>query len=77
MANMNDLSVESYDANEVGAKKQSIAKRVAAAGSAVVLTLSLFSLAGCNSNPEPDPLPLGGAGAWFCSYPEDEHTGDE
>ena len=67
---MNDLRVESYDANEVGVKKQSIAKRIVGAGSAIALTLGLFGLVGCNS--DPDPLPLGGAGAWYCSCPEDD-----
>jgi hypothetical protein len=44
---MNDLRVESYNANEVEAKKQLISKRVAVAGSAAALTLGLFNLAGC------------------------------
>jgi hypothetical protein len=70
---MNELRVEKYDAKEVAAKKSSIIKRVA--GSAIVVTLSLFSLTGC---PDPDPpIVAGGAGAWFHSYPDDEYTEDE
>ena len=49
---MNDLRVESYSSNEVAAKKQSISKRVVAVGSAIVLTLGLFSLAGCVDDEE-------------------------
>jgi len=41
---MNDLRVESYDAEEVETKKRSILKRMSVAGGAVVLTLGLFSL---------------------------------
>ena len=70
---MDDLRVENYDENEVGAKKRSISKRVAVAGGAVALTLGLFSLTGC---PAP-PMVAGGAGAWFHSYAEDEYTENE
>ena len=74
---MDDLRVESYDANDVGAKKRSLSRRVAVVGGAVALTLSLFSLTGCPA-PKPDPpIVAGGAGAWFHSYAEDEHTEDE
>jgi len=45
---MNDLHVESYDAEEVAAKKQAISKRVAIAGSATAVTLGLFLLSGCS-----------------------------
>ena len=44
---MNDLRVEVYGEKEVAEKKRSISKRVAAAGAAAALTLSLFSLVGC------------------------------
>ena len=64
MKNNHDLKVESYDENEVEAKKQSIAKRVSAAGSAAVLTLGLFNFASC------EPLVNGGAGAWYHSCTE-------
>jgi len=47
---MNDLCVESYDAKEVADKKQSMSKRMTVAGSAIVLTLGLFSLVGCDDN---------------------------
>jgi len=47
---MNDLRVESYDAKEVAYKKQSISKRMTVAGSAIVLTLGLFSLTGCDND---------------------------
>jgi hypothetical protein len=43
---MKDLRVESYNANEVANKRQTITKRAAAAGSAAVLALGLFNLAG-------------------------------
>ena len=41
---MDDLHVENYDEKEVTSKKRSVSKRVAVAGSAVVLTLGLFGL---------------------------------
>ena len=66
---MKDLHVESYDANEVETKKQSLVKRAAAAGGAVVLSLSLFNLTGCPPRP---PIDVGGAGAWFHSCPVDD-----
>jgi len=56
---MNDLHVESYDAKEVEIKKQSLAKRLAVAGSVIVISVGLF-----NS--------CGGAGAWFNSCTVDE-----
>jgi len=72
---MNDLLVENYDAKEVETKKQSLVKRAAAAGGAIVLS---FSLTGC------PPLVLGGAGAWYhsctvneCECTECECTNDE
>ena len=70
MKDMNDLHVESYDANEVETKKQSLVKRATTAGGAIVLSLSLFNLTGC-AYVEP-PIVVGGAGAWFHSCPEDE-----
>ena len=66
---MNDLQIENYDAKEVETKKQSLVKRAAAAGGAIVLSLSLFNLTGCSP---PPPIIAGGAGAWFHSCPEDE-----
>jgi len=76
---MNDLRVESYGEKEVAVKKQSILKRVAAVGGAVVLTLGLFGLAGCVDDEErhDPPIVAGGAGAWFHSYPEYEQTDSE
>ena len=68
MENMKDLLVESYDANKVETHKQSIAKRAAAAGGAVAVTLGLFSFASCL------PIVAGGAGAWFHSCTECECT---
>ena len=70
MKDMNDLQIENYDAKEVETKKQSLLKRSTAAGSAIVLSLSLFNLAGCV--PITPPIIAGGAGAWFQSCPEDE-----
>ena len=67
---MNDLRVENYGEKDVETKKQSIKKRAAAAGGAIVLTLGLFSLMGCDPEHEPERTPPGGNGAWFCSYPE-------
>ena len=64
---MNDLHVESYDAKEVEAKKQSLVKRAGVAGGAIALSLSLFNLTGCTP-----PIVSGGAGAWFCSCTVDE-----
>jgi len=65
---MSDLRVERYDAEEVAAKKQSISKRVATVGGAVVLTLGLLGLAGCTDREEEEYVPaVGGAGAWFIS----------
>ena len=58
---MNDLRVESYGANEVAVKKQSISKRVAVASGAVVLTLGLFGLVGCVDEqipPVEEPPPI-------------------
>jgi hypothetical protein len=66
MKDMNDLHVESYDAKEVETKKQSLVKRAAAAGGAIVLSLSLFNFIDCF------PIVMGGAGAWFHSCPVDE-----
>ena len=43
---MNDLRVEIYNPEEVANKKRLISKR--AAGGAIVLTLGLFSLTGCD-----------------------------
>ena len=67
MKDMNDLHVTHYDEKEVETKKLSLIKRAAAAGGAVVLSLSLFSLTGC-----PPPIVSGGAGAWFHSCTEDK-----
>ena len=53
---MNDLKVECYDAKEVEAKKQSIKKRMAIAGGAIVVSAGLF----CSCY-----LPNGGAGSWY------------
>ncbi|MCL2412022.1 MAG: hypothetical protein FWC97_10315 [Treponema sp.] len=69
MKDMNDLQVENYDAKEVGTKKQSLVKRAATAGGAIVL---LFNLTGC-----PFPIVAGGAGAWFHSCAVDECECDE
>ena len=66
---MDDLNVAHYDEKEVETKKQSLIKRAAVAGGAVVLSLSLFNLNGCSFDP---PIIAGGAGAWFHSCPEDE-----
>jgi len=41
---MDDLRVENYEAEEVSRKKQKILKRVAFAGTAVGVVLSLFGL---------------------------------
>jgi len=60
---MKDLNIERYDEKEVETKKQLLIKRAEAAGGAIVLSLSLFSLAGCV---------LGGAGAWYHSCTVDE-----
>ena len=62
---MNDLQIENYDAKEVEVKKQSLIKR-AAAGGAIVLSLSLFNLTGCI------PIVAGGAGSWYHSCTEGE-----
>jgi len=73
---MKDLHVESYDANEVEIKKQSLVKRAAAAGCAIILSLSLFNLTGCPKDPPEDeeepPIVAGGAGAWYHSRTVDE-----
>ena len=71
MINLNDLRVENYGAQEVEIKKQSIAKRAAAAGGAIVLTLGLFNFASC------DPLVQGGAGAWYHSCAEDDECTED
>jgi hypothetical protein len=63
---MNDLHIESYDAKELEAKKHLLAKRAAAAGGAIALSLSLFALTAC------PPIIAGGAGAWFHSCTVDE-----
>ena len=63
---MKDLQIENYDAKEVETKKQSLVKRAAAAGGAVVLSLSLFNLSGCI------PIVAGGAGSWYHSCSVDE-----
>ena len=63
---MNDLRIESYDEKEVEVKKQSLVKGAAAAGGAIVLSLSLFNLTGCI------PIVAGGAGSWFHSCTVDE-----
>jgi len=76
---MNDLHIESYDAKEVETKKQSLVKSAAAAGGAIVLSLSLFNLTGCI------PIVAGGAGSWYhscctadeCECTECECTNDE
>ena len=62
---MNDLHIESYDANEVENKKQSLVKRAGAAGGAIVMSLSLFNFTAC-------PIVSGGAGSWYHSCTEDE-----
>jgi len=82
---MDDLRVETYGANEVAAKKQSISRRVALVGGAVVLTLGLFSLTGCVNDEEYVEeqtyqveeqdlqdlrIPLGGSGSWYISVLE-------
>ena len=67
MKDMKDLQVENYDAKEVETKKMSLVKSAAAAGGAVVLSLSLFNLTGC-----PPPIVAGGAGSWFHSCSVDE-----
>ena len=56
---MNDLHVAHYDEKEVEAKKQSLIKRLAVAGSVIVISMGLF-----NS--------CGGAGAWFISCAVEE-----
>lgn len=81
---MDDLRVESYDAEKVVAQKQSILKRATMAGGAVVLTLGLFSLSGCvddrergeeqtthiEEREEQFPYVVGGSGSWFISILE-------
>jgi len=67
MKNMDDLSIENYDTEEVEIKKLSLAKRAAAAGGTIMLTLGLFNLASCDL-----PIVMGGAGAWYCSCTEDD-----
>ena len=61
----------SYDEKEVETKKQSIIKRTAAAGGAIVLALGLFNFASC------DPLVMGGAGSWYHSCTEDEECTED
>jgi len=45
---MDDLRVENYDSKDVEEKKQLIKKRMVLAGGALVVTLGLFSLTGCD-----------------------------
>ena len=45
---MEDLRVENYNLNDVEDKKKLIKKRVVLAGGAVLVTLGLFSLTGCD-----------------------------
>jgi len=83
MIPMDDLRVESYDAEEVSRKKQKILKRIALTGSVIGIVLSLFGLSVLGRTPgairdtptSPDHqvvvggwgLP-GGAGSWFFSW---------
>jgi len=67
---MDDLRVENYGEKEVATKKRSISKRVVVTGSAIVLTLGLFSLTGCVEDDENYPMPVGGAGSWYVSIVE-------
>ena len=68
---MDDLRVESYEMQEVAAKKQSISKRVAVAGCTLALTLGIFGLTACTDREE-EYYVVGGAGAWFNSTLEHE-----
>jgi len=72
---MEDLRVETYDTNDVEDKKKLIKKRVILASGAILVTLGLFGLTGCddtrrlidNLDPRPTPMVVGGSGSWFLS----------
>jgi len=77
---MEYLRVESYDHNEVEDKKKLIKKRAVLASGAVLVTLGLFGLTGCDDSrrltEQPSQTPHytefwnGGSGSWFVSFLE-------
>ncbi|MCL2062460.1 MAG: hypothetical protein FWH03_07565 [Firmicutes bacterium] len=74
---MDELKVESYDAEKAAAKKRSVSKRVKLGG-AIMVALGLFGLTGCDSCEVKEELPAGGAGSWYEStIEEDENTVEE
>ena len=70
---MDKLRVENYDSKEVVAKKQHVLKRATTSSCAVLLMLTMFSLAGCENENDRDRFnDNGGAGAWYSSVLEEE-----
>ena len=68
MKDIHDIHIEHYDAKEVETKKESLVKRAASAGGAVVVSLSLFGSASCFGE-SCSPIVAGGAGSWYHSSP--------